>query len=400
MSATIVVKQCGIDNFEWLRTDESELDHQVSVGDAELLIEQCLSVNELVVLMPAEQVTLHEIPFERHERKMLRQTLPYSLEEDLVDDVDELHFALGDVSGETVALAVVAQEKMQEWLEPLQSQGADVDKVIPEVLLIPRADNSWSLLVDGQRWLVRNGDNQGFAMESANVSLALQLLMDASEQLPEALTVYCGEEDQDSINNQLPELLRGIVQWSRDDYWSMIDKGLQQPYQIDLLQGTYAPSLPWKKWWQVWRGAAVLLGVAVLVQFAVNVGQLQMLKSTNIDLRADIEKSYRSVVPKGAVMDAERQLRRKVNALKGGDGGGFVSLLAQVAQVLSAVDGLTLQSLNYAEKQSEIRLTVLAEDFDDVETARANIEKLGLTAELTGSSSEGGKTRARLRIRG
>ena len=45
-------------------------------------------------------------------------------------------------------------------------------------------------------------------------------------------------------------------------------------------------------------------------------------------------------------------------------------------------------------------MTILASGFNDVETARANLEKLGLKAELTGSNAEGDKTRARLRVRG
>ena len=130
------------------------------------------------------------------------------------------------------------------------------------------------------------------------------------------------------------------------------------------------------------------------------VTELQVLENRNGELRAQIEQAYRKAIPRGAVLDPEKQLRRQVNVMTGASGQGFVSLLGQIGPVLGAVDGLILQSLNYNEKQSEVRLTIVAASFDDVETARADLEALGLKAELTGSSSEGDKTRARLRVRG
>ena len=173
-----------------------------------------------------------------------------------------------------------------------------------------------------------------------------------------------------------------------------------QKNAINLLQGQFAAKLPWKKWWQSWRTVAVLLIAVVIIQMGVRYTQLVVLDDRNIALRAAIEKQYRQAVPKGALMDPERQLRRKVNALKGSASSNLMSMLVQIGPVLKATDGISLQSLNYNEKQSEFRITILASGFDDVETVRANLENLGLTAELTGSNADGNSTRARLRIRG
>ena len=230
------------------------------------------------------------------------------------------------------------------------------------------------------------------------------LLLDEAENLPKQFNVYGEEEALSSVKAQLPELLSGVAEFHATTYWQLIEQGVKQaqpsPAPINLLQGIFAPSLPWNKWWQQWRIVAVAVAVVCVVQFVAVYTELSVLESKNVELRAEIERSYREAIPRGAVVDPEKQLRRKVSNLKGSSGDGFVALFDKVGSVIATVDGLSLQSLNYSGKDSEIRLTILAAGFNDVETTRSKLEALGLTAVLTGSNAEGNKTRARLKIKG
>ena len=405
MSSTLLVRQCGIDNYEWLQFDEgaAAISSDVRVGDSERLGEQAETASRVVLLAPAEQVTLKTVAFDDSERKLLRQTVPYTLEDDCVDDVDELQFALGPIAGNELSLAIIKRDDLQSSLADLEQQDIDVQQLLTELLLLPIEPQGWTLFVEGDRWLVRTSELQGFAMEAVSASFAMQLLLSETEQPPEQITVYCEAEQQAAIENQLPMLLRGRVAWQDGDYWQLMLEGMvnqsAEKQRINLLQGDFARSLPWKKWWRHWRIAAYLLLAAIVVQLLVSYSQIKSLEARNLELRADTERAYRSVVPRGAVMDPERQLRRKLKGLQGASGEGFVSVIAKVSPLLSATDGLVLQSLNYNERQTELRLTILANGFNDVETLRGNIEQAGLRADLTGSNAEGDKTRARLRVR-
>lgn len=401
-SAVLLVKQCGVDNYQWLRFGDSA--DNVQTGDSEALAQASAGQLDIAHIAATQEVSIRQVEFETHEKKILHQTIPYTLEDDLLDDVDQLHFALGPIDQQQVAVAWLKKEQLENWLAMLADQHLDVQYVVPELLLLPEQREGWTLLIDDDRWLLKSGPYQGFALEEANAGLALQLLLDESDQLPESLEVYAGNLDQAHVLNNIPELLRGMVDWREGDYWQLIctneaDTLLAACKRLDLLQGAYERKLPWRKWWQTWRVAAVLLLGTVIVQFVAGFSELKSLQNTNQDLRVEIEQIYRSVVPTGAVVNPEKQLSRKVRALEGGSGGGFINLLDKIAQVVSQTEGLTIHSLNYTEKQSEIRMTVIAPAFDNVETARANMEKQGLTAQLVGSSTEQGKTRARLRIR-
>ncbi|MGK0500134.1 MAG: type II secretion system protein L [Oceanicoccus sp.] len=410
MASTIIAKQYGVDNYEWLVLDNklgaaannNSDELQLSVGDGERLQEQVAQGSALILLAPAEMVALKRADFDDGERKLLRQTIPYTLEDDCVDDVDDVHFALGVPADNSVPLAIIKRGQLQQLIADAEQQQLEVQQLVSELTFLPLPEQGWCLYIEGDRWLLRAGEQQGFALDAATASIALQLLLEEIDFLPEQLWVFTDLENQVAVTNQLPELLRGICQWRDQDYWQVVAEAVSQQSSvsgINLLQGDFARQLPWGKWWVSWRIPAILLAAGFVFAIVTSYAQISLLEQRNVELRAAIESSYRSVVPRGAVMDAERQLRRKVGELKGSDGIGFIALMGQISPVLTAVDGLVLQSLNYNEKQSEFRLTILANDFNDVETTRYNLEKLGLTAELTGSNNQGEKTRARLRVR-
>lgn len=348
---------------------------------------------ELVLVVPAQRVLLREVTFEPQERRLLRRTVPYSLEEQLVDDVDEQHFALGTIEGARVPVAVVARQWLADWLQRCAGAGLEVKRALPEQLLLPWREGCWSLRVAPERWLVRCGRWRGFALEPVGAALALQLLLDEAEAPPQQLLVQ-GDQPLEILLPQLPELLRGIAAVDAET------AALPVPGQptLDLLQGAFARVLPWRRWWRAWRWPAAALAAAVVAQFIVAGFTHHRLNQQNLALRQQVEQTYRSVEPRGALVDAEKQLRRSVAALTGDRGGGLVPLLQQVGSALSATSGVQLQNFSYSDRQGEIRLNLQADAFKDVETVRLAIADKGLDAQLVGSSADGGKTRAQLRI--
>jgi general secretion pathway protein L len=351
---------------------------------------------ELVLVVPAQKVLLQDVAFAASERRMLRQTLPYSLEEQLVDDVDLQHFALGAINGTQVPVAIVEKQWLMAWLQRCEQAGLDIVRALPEQLLLPWREQCWSLWPTPTRWLVRFGRYRGFALEPTSAALALQLMLDGAAQLPEKLIVYSATTElEPELIAQLPDLLRGIVEMAELPQWPA-GAGIEPT--IDLLQGDFARALPWRRWWLQWQRPAIVLALVVALQFIVMGVQHHRLNKQNIALRQQIEAVYRSVEPRGVVNDPELQLRRKVDALQGHQGSAALPLLQQVGSALKSITSISVQNLTYSEKQGELRLSISGDAFKDIEAVRLAIEKIGLTAQLVGSNADGEKTRAQLRI--
>lgn len=390
MKNTILLRIDADDQLSWCEVGETENNHGPA---AAIGADARVRDSDLMLVVPAQKVLLQSVEFAAHERRLLRQTVPYSIEEQLIDDVDDQHFALGAIEGQQVPVAIVDKQWFAQWLLQCTQAGLDIKRAVPEQLLLPYCAKSWTLRVDGERWLVRIGAYRGFALEAESASLALQLLLDNTTEIPEKVYV-CGDIALDELTLQLPELLRGSVEVLEiADTPSTTDAPT-----IDLLQGAFARTLPWRRWWSQWQAPALVLFAAFAVHLLVLGLQHHRLNKQNIALRQQIETAYRTVEPRGVVNDPEVQLRRKLAALQNNQGAGAIALLQQVGGALKSVDSVAVQNITYSERQNELRISISAAAFKDVEAVRGAIANTGLMAQLVGSNTDGDKTRAQLRV--
>jgi len=144
----------------------------------------------------------------------------------------------------------------------------------------------------------------------------------------------------------------------------------------------------------------VVLG-AFALQLAATWADYRSLAAENLALRGALEASYRQAMPQGALVDAERQLQRQLDSLRGGPGAGsFVPLLERAGGVIAQRPSARVLSLNYNQRGGEMRLNIVASDFSAVEQLRAGLADAGLTAEMESSSAQSDGVRARIRVKG
>lgn len=350
--------------------------------------------SSVVFAFPSEQVTLLTHQVEQAERKLLSQSLPYSLEDRLAEDIDELHFAHRWLNEGEVAVAVVRKALMDDWQqEPAISP---VGQWVPDTLLLPVSSNQWVVVVEASRCLVRVSDERAFVCQPDLLNVFLSASLESGA--PDSIVVYSSSE------SQLPDLdaaLRDLMLVRKGGWLDAVMMSSDVPALLNLRQGSYAPILPWASWWQQWRWVAATLLGAALIQGALSYSQFQQAQSVNLDIRRDIESRYREVYPQGAIVDAEKQLERQLRSLRGdAQSAGFMSLLEQAGAVLNAVPGTQLINLNYTDRNGQLGLTLMASDFDALETLRSKLASEGLKVELENSSAQGDQVRARLRVGG
>ncbi len=392
----MLIRRLSSDEYAWFCDSEEANGRQGSLAQFATGFKKPLHDGDLSFIVPAEKMFLTGTELGKNETKILQQTVPFALEEYLLDKVENLHFCFGPIRDGQVPVFIIAKQVMAEYLGAFSRQNIQLKAFFAEILLLPWQSECWTLVVENERWLVRYGEFQGFALEAEAITLPLQLLLDSKAQAPERLIIYAHNSDKNRIIARLPTLLREPIEWRSGSYWAFMSSATT----LNLLQGPYAHKLPWKSWWRQWRAVAALFLVATVMALGLKTLKVKTLEEENITLHGQIEQIYRSVVPEGVIIDPVLQLRRKLNTRKGAATTGFVALLDRTAPIMMQISGLTIESLHYDEKKMEIQLTMLTENFKDAEIIRAKLENSGLQAELTGSSRRGDKNHTGLRVRG
>jgi general secretion pathway protein L len=348
-----------------------------------------------IFAVPGADVRLSRLSVSDDERKHLDKSLPFMLEEDVAADVEELHFACAELERNHYAVAVCARKQMEAW-EAVLGDFPGIRQWVPEPLLLPWQSGEWCLVLEADGAIVRTGQAQGFCVELELLPLLLDGVLAAGEK-PDAVILY--GQDQAADCSLLPQSLQERVQWRSGNFFSALMLSDLSDNPLNILQGDYAPRLPLGRWWAQWRSVAALFAVAFVLHLSATYADYLSLKRENLALRTAVEESYRKAYPKGAVVDAEKQLRRQLEALRGsGQASGFVSLMSRVGEVVAQRPGTTIASINYNDRGDEMRMNIVAADYEAVEQVRAAINGAGLEAEMESSSAQGEKVRARLRV--
>lgn len=349
----------------------------------------------LVFAVPGADVSLCCVEFLAAERRHIAKSLPYLLEEGFASDIEELHFASRTLGRLQLGVAACTKDRMEYWQEQLAGLPL-VSQWVPEPLLLPWRTDELCVLIEADLVLVRYGMNKGFAVER---ELAGELLAALAATESFALVVVYGTDQQVDMG-LLPESLRENLQWRTGDFSAALMLAAEEKQVLNLCQGAYGANVPVGRWWQQWRVAAALFVAAFGLQVVATYADYRNLTSENLQMRRQIEATYREVNPQGKARDHVKALQQQLNSLQGGaQGAGFVSLLERIGRVVQAEQGAQLGSINFTDKLGDLRLNLVVPDFRAVESIRTRLDAAGLEAQMENSNTQGDAVRARLKVR-
>ncbi|HEY7883983.1 MAG TPA: type II secretion system protein GspL, partial [Cellvibrionaceae bacterium] len=396
MSEQLVIYLDHYDSdYSWCLTHEDGSQSERQRGDTQALAESLGAGNhQALLILGGPQVAMRQLAYSEQEKKHLKRLMPFQLEEAVIGDISQFHFALGQPKDGQVALAYTEKSRLQALFTELAKANIEITRCVPAALLLPLpADENgqpqgWALHKIGSEVLVRHGQGTGFTVDQKNLAQTLSLLLTAEnrvDQLPELALSAASETDLAELRAALPTALEGASTRQQ-----VSDIHLLSPANdtINLCQGEFSQRLPVERWWRAGRGLIIGAGVALVVYIGTLVLGIYQLQQDNLDTRRAIEQVFRTVVPTGPANDPERRLSIMLRDLQPDVGGSAaVPLLAQVLPQIP--DTVTVRGIHYTANNDELSLNLQASTFNAIETLRSEIANGGLGAELLSASAQG-----------
>lgn len=359
----------------------------------------------VVALVPGIDAILTHADIPTQNRRRIAQALPYTLEERLAEDIDALHFAPGQrrPDGE-LAVAVVAREHMDRWMNALQAAQIHPEVMLPETLAVPYEPDGWSALIAPEIALVRTGAQSGFAAEPENLAAMAAIALQECETPPvKARIITCagGIDPQPLVQVLTTAGTEAAVEPFPGEILDCLAQGFRERHALNLLQGHYSRREQLGKLWRPWRPAAALLLTWLLLQTVTNIVEYRQLVRENQTLAQGIEQTFRAAFPEvRRIVDPKVQMERGLAELSGKLGGtaSFLGLLERAGGVLKETPGLELNGASYRDGYLDLDLMVV--DLQVLDQLKQRLTKAGgLEAEIQSATANDKRVRSRLRIR-
>ncbi len=354
----------------------------------------------LQLLLPAARCLVTTMPVAKQEARHLAKTLPWTLEERVLEPVEQLHVAHGPARDGSACVSAVNADWLRQVLADLNAAGLEPGFACSELFVLPWQAGQWTVFVPAadSPALVRHGAHAGFACARENLHTALQLLLNEHDEQPQRVVVIAEPTATVDSATLFPVMVQARLNLHRQTLEQLL-QGASLP-DCNLLQGRFAPSLPWAQWWRQWRVAAVLLAGLLLSDLALSAYDSWRLNGEAERMEAEILAMFRTVQPGAAAVDPRLQLEQALAATSASGGDGFLGLLSRMAPALQATPDARVQNLEFDGGSGELQLQLLTSDYAAAETLRVQLQQLGLRAELLGSNRVGNGSLTRLRVGG
>lgn len=179
----------------WVVREAEQMPGPVFYGDLKTAANHANGCR-VVVFVSATNILLTQVELPAMNKQRLARAIPFSLEEHVASDVEQLHFAIGNRVGEKTACAVVEKQDMENWQQLLKNANIQADVLVSECFGVAHEEGVWNILINrapglSGKALLRNGEQSGFAMDLQNLAFILKNSLDNTDaaQLPAGINI-------------------------------------------------------------------------------------------------------------------------------------------------------------------------------------------------------------------
>ena len=373
MSDYVVIRLAAEDQaVEWLLADSNGTRRSgVSSGSLEQAADAA-GDHAVIVLVPAQDVLLTTVHIPARSATKIKAALPFALEENLADDVEILHFAIGDrQENNRLPVAIVAREKMSQWLHRLSEAGIEPAIMAAENHGLAKIPGTLSIMVDGETIMFNDGADAEFSMQDVKPSDVLVIAGQLGETQQEDgensghLVVFCTPEQNENLEHDWIALRHELhsvdVNVLPDGVLPKLAVTVAAGHGVNLLQGSYGKKTEYGPLLRPWKVAALLmLGLALVGMAMKGVSYYQLLQD-EATLRAQFNAEYRLLRP-GDTREIVDPVAT-VESLRRGAGAAaapqvFLPTMRELGAALDDNSTAEIEVISYRAGIIDLRLTV------------------------------------------
>ncbi|MGA2655408.1 MAG: type II secretion system protein GspL [Gammaproteobacteria bacterium] len=384
------VAWCGVAEDEAL---------QVKRGSLETLHQIAAQV-PMIAVIPGTWLNMFSIDLPKGRANQVKKALPFLLEEQIAEDLENVHIALPiDFKlGTKTPVAVISKARMQTLINAFKNQQLNLQQAIPDWLCLPQFPQTWTLHLGEAFASVRQKNDLGFSVQKDLLMPMLNLALKQALEKPQSLHVYHLPLEAADMEEQLTTLdIPLAYEAISDEPLLLWAEHFAPPAAINLLQGEFYVKPRMAEINRIWRKAGMVAAAIVAVQLIYSSIEYQHLKKQYDSVHAQVTSLYQTVFPGQAPgNNARAQLESLLAKNKGGGDNPLFNYLQAVSEPLLNTQDVDLQQISLHEKN--LKLEVIVKDFGVLGELENAISAKGLSVKQDSASLEKDHVIAQLQV--
>lgn len=326
----------------------------------------------VVAVLPGEQVALRDIPSPPKQLAKLKAAASYLLEDELAEDVDDLHIALSAGTDRARAFAI-SSALMKDWLGAFAETGVTVTEMTVDFAALGASNGVCVIAADGERVIASRGA-AGFAAELPLADIVAPAFLTAAG---DAAIVSYGAHELVGRWAAAPVERRPLA--NEADLLALFGANLgAKGDRVDFMTGAFKQKKSYAIDLGAWRRPAAL--AASLAVSLVLLGAASGLRDWRVAERYETtaETLHKSAFPTFAGGDIRSHVRGLLSG--GARTAGFLEMTARLTAGLEAHDGVTIERIRFDAARGQYTFSIRSASDAGIEAFRTGLSEFGVEA--------------------
>ncbi len=385
----------------------------------QILEQNAIDDVQIVGLVPANYINSTQVLIPGKQTRFVQQALPFAVEEQLTEDLDDVHISLGDKNPDgRYSVEVINRRLFENFYDALTEMGYTINGIFSDASLLPIKDVDMAIGFEDEWALVNFEPHTVSRVKIFNLAHYFEssLITDdgIETEIAKNINCYIPPEQLDSLKIILAELQQneGVALVNHDLNIPLLELLCESWFQlgsqgINLCQGDFKVLSTNTPSFKKWTAVATVAGIWFLLQVGLDLGKGYYYQSLANDYEYSALQVYKDIFPaerRVTINNLRRTLKGKLN-IAGADMGShdFLSLLSETGYQYSKIPNnaaITFNSVNFSDQRKELIIDLRAASFQQLDQLKNGLTSAGLGAKISSTINEKDSARGRLSVTG
>lgn len=404
--------------FDWVLLDAAGETLGEGTDEPRETVENALSANRIdhpriLGLIPAYEVSHCSARIPARQTRFIQQALPFAVEEQVAQDIEDMHLAVGRRQGDQWQVAAIDRERMAAYQALFRSWDYPLEGIYADAGLLPTDQSRWSALVCDEHVLVAGSEGEWFDVPTEGLSVFMDsLVTDSDPDSPPVVRLFLSPREAEERQVELaalgqnPEIdLQQVTLDISELAFLARTHHQHSKAALNLCQGDFSLRDQSESPLRRWRAVAVVAALGLVLQLGLMAadGYYHYQRAEAYEARA--VALYQDIFPSDTRVHAGNLRANLAGRLRAAEQGGsqaeYLALLRHAGyqyNQLESPDKVRFESINFSRQRGELVMELRGDSFSRLDRIRSGLNEAGLQARIGSVVNEDDHTRGRITV--